>query len=740
MEEDGKIHESLDDQETENTKDSIHETPSANNKSKGKKGRGKNKGQANVNKHVESVSEVKNNDTSINSSNIKPNEETVTGKLEDNENTTTISNNKTKNNLVDEKIKTGDSDLTSITNENVQAKSVDENKATDQVRIDNEAEIIKHNDNNEKDIQQEHIHTPISEKGDFKSNDIKPNDITQESQNITQSKILDKVEVDKKQKHTDIDLNPKIENNSPVNISQIDLSDSIHHDDANNNIKSDHPPLPSKLTEKDIQKSDIIPNVTNPPQQDNLLNSNSITNKISLPSNSTEIVCNSKELPLPPNYDSEDNPEPMTHDHIPTNELHILSPSNNTITIDPETQANYIFSFKGKLKYGEAVYVSGSNEELGSWQLNNSIRLNVHGENVDQWITQLPIKYKNFPFEYKYFIAQYKSHIDTKHDKVSWIGLNNIKVLKHHFHMIASRNSTRCRVMSMNIRYINDTDGIKNWDNRKDLVLEIINRSNSDLIGLQEACLDQVKFLEESTNSIYFDIGRPRTCNIFDEQCRIFYNHQKFFLNEWGQFWLSDTPDLEGSISFGNAFPRIVTWARFSKIDDIIIDNGTNHPQNEYYMFNTHLDHKSKDSRLPCVKVLVQEINKITSRVVDTKFPDKSKYVFITGSFYSDDESDTIIYLKELGYVSASPNMYYDDEDFTLSQNTYHEFTGVGKAKYDYILYKYIQNNNNIKNSDVCHMGNLHYEVINDIKKINNDGSVIYPSDHFPIFAEIGLN
>ena len=52
-----------------------------------------------------------------------------------------------------------------------------------------------------------------------------------------------------------------------------------------------------------------------------------------------------------------------------------------------------------------------------------------------------------------------------------------------------------------------------------------------------------------------------------------------------GDFWLSDTPDVAGSITWGHPHPRMVTWALFEQRSD----------GRRFYLFNTHLPYRDED-------------------------------------------------------------------------------------------------------------------------------------------------
>jgi hypothetical protein len=43
----------------------------------------------------------------------------------------------------------------------------------------------------------------------------------------------------------------------------------------------------------------------------------------------------------------------------------------------------------------------------------------------------------------------------------------------------------------------------------------------------------------------------------------IFYRRARFELLETKDYWLSETPEVVGSKSWGSSLPRMVTWARF---------------------------------------------------------------------------------------------------------------------------------------------------------------------------------
>lgn len=97
------------------------------------------------------------------------------------------------------------------------------------------------------------------------------------------------------------------------------------------------------------------------------------------------------------------------------------------------------------------------------------------------------------------------------------------------------------------------------------------------------------------------------------EYTPIFYNKDKFNQIEHSQFWLSETPDVPGSIGWDAAITRIVTWAKFEYKTS----------GKTFYFFNTHFDHRGVQAREMSPHLLSDKIIEIAS-----DFP-----VIVTGDF-----------------------------------------------------------------------------------------------------------
>jgi endonuclease/exonuclease/phosphatase family metal-dependent hydrolase len=265
-------------------------------------------------------------------------------------------------------------------------------------------------------------------------------------------------------------------------------------------------------------------------------------------------------------------------------------------------------------------------------------------------------------------------------------------------------------VMSFNIRYGAANDGENNWDKRKDFACDVVRRQAPDLVGLQEALRSQIDDLRAALPE-YGEIGVAREDGkTKGEYSAILYRQDRFTVDESGTFWLSDTPEVPGSITWGNACTRVCTWARF-------LPKSSGKP---FYMVNTHLDHISQLSREKGIALIM-------SRLSSRKHADA---VVLTGDFNSGENNAVVRYLKgerrlEIVNNGASQNPLPLVDTFRLLHKdasdvgTAHGFKG-GRAgnKIDYIFVS--------PGTEV-----LQAEILHD----NQDNR--YPSDHFPITAAI---
>ncbi|MFF4503412.1 endonuclease/exonuclease/phosphatase family protein [Streptomyces sp. NPDC001401] len=167
-------------------------------------------------------------------------------------------------------------------------------------------------------------------------------------------------------------------------------------------------------------------------------------------------------------------------------------------------------------------------------------------------------------------------------------------------------------VMTFNLRYAS-TDEPNSWADRRPVMRALLRRAAPDVIGTQEGRYEQLRDIQSDLEH-YEWIGTGRKRGSHDESMAVFYDTRRLAPVEYEHFWLSDTPELIGSNTWGGAFPRMVTWVRFREL------RGDGH---EFYVLNTHLDNRSQYARVRGASLIAQRIGGL----------DRSLPIVVTGDF-----------------------------------------------------------------------------------------------------------
>lgn len=139
-------------------------------------------------------------------------------------------------------------------------------------------------------------------------------------------------------------------------------------------------------------------------------------------------------------------------------------------------------------------------------------------------------------------------------------------------------------IMSFNIRFDGGDTGPGHpdyWPEREPLIEKFISLNKPDILGVQELMGHQIPAVLRGLSSEYESFGRSRDHDVNGERCGVFYNTERLELKYWKQLWLSDTPEVVASATWGNRVPRVVAWGLFR-------DRVTGR---EFTVANTHLDH-----------------------------------------------------------------------------------------------------------------------------------------------------
>jgi endonuclease/exonuclease/phosphatase family metal-dependent hydrolase len=158
------------------------------------------------------------------------------------------------------------------------------------------------------------------------------------------------------------------------------------------------------------------------------------------------------------------------------------------------------------------------------------------------------------------------------------------------------------RVMTYNVRYDNPEDGDHGWDHRRSAVADTIRFRDPDLLGLQEPLTHQLTYLREQLPDFEF-VGAARMDGGDEgEFSPIGYRPDRFECLDSSTFWLSPTPDEAGSTGWDARYPRIVTWARLrDRASDTVFVHA-----------NTHFSHDGPEARRESAQLVRERIDAIT--------------------------------------------------------------------------------------------------------------------------------
>lgn len=155
-----------------------------------------------------------------------------------------------------------------------------------------------------------------------------------------------------------------------------------------------------------------------------------------------------------------------------------------------------------------------------------------------------------------------------------------------------ARASDPIRVMSYNIRYLNQGDGQDQWNNRQQTVIDTI--QSADVIGLQEVVDAQYQTITQKTSVLgleWYAAGRDDGLRA-GEMTPIGWKSDKLIALEHGVFWLSDQPYRVGRKGWDAALPRVATWVRLAKRQQPEDANPAT-----LLVVNAHFDHRGQHAR-----------------------------------------------------------------------------------------------------------------------------------------------
>jgi len=263
------------------------------------------------------------------------------------------------------------------------------------------------------------------------------------------------------------------------------------------------------------------------------------------------------------------------------------------------------------------------------------------------------------------------------------------------FHLHAF--SQEISIMTYNIRLDVASDGENAWPNRKEKLVNQVRFYAPDIFGIQEGMPHQVKFIDEQLSNYNF-IGQGRDGENKGEYSALYFNIEKYNVEQQGTFWLSETPD-EVSKGWDAAFPRVCTYGVFENKSTGI----------RFFVFNTHLDHIGVLARKNSLELILSKIDKLNTE----KLP-----VILMGDFNLEPKSKAISILKRR----------MDDSREISSEHPFGP-----KGTFNAFNYK----SDAAKRIDYIFVSKSSKFKVKKYGVLNNSYNLKYASDHFPVFVEL---
>jgi endonuclease/exonuclease/phosphatase family metal-dependent hydrolase len=219
-------------------------------------------------------------------------------------------------------------------------------------------------------------------------------------------------------------------------------------------------------------------------------------------------------------------------------------------------------------------------------------------------------------------------------------------------------------------------------------------------MGTQEGLYEQLRDLQSDLPD-YDTIGLGREGGSRSEFMMVFYRKARLEPLAFDHFWLSDTPNVIGSSTWGNSNRRMVTWARFR-------DRET---KKEFFFWNTHFDHEIQAAREKSAKLVRERVE-----ALNTRLP-----VLLVGDF------------NAAAVTNQAYKILTEDDFFKDTWQAARERIGEGVATFN--SFRAVQKTG-VRIDWILSRGDVTADK-SEIVTFARDGQ--FPSDHFPVVAWVRL-
>ena len=267
------------------------------------------------------------------------------------------------------------------------------------------------------------------------------------------------------------------------------------------------------------------------------------------------------------------------------------------------------------------------------------------------------------------------------------------------------------RVMTFNIRgCYHPQDGVNQWQYREALNLATIRRAAPDLIGMQEVQGGNLSAYRRGLSGYHF-MAWPEYGNqppyVWPA---IFWDPLRLRPIDSGGFWLSETPDTYSG-SWATDCIRSAAWIAFR-----CLPSGAT-----IVHANTHLDHVSERARIEGSRLIIERL--AASGHAGTA-------QIVTGDFNAPPVSAVHRLWREAGFADAHLLAGNDDDPAVAYTN--HGWDGA----------KFTRTDDTPRRIDwiLVRDGSETSVRVRSCEIVRDAAPPVYPSDHYPVVAEIELH
>jgi len=264
--------------------------------------------------------------------------------------------------------------------------------------------------------------------------------------------------------------------------------------------------------------------------------------------------------------------------------------------------------------------------------------------------------------------------------------------------LMATSFAQTVTIGSFNVRYDNPRDSGNLWSTRLPRVAALIAFHDFDIVGTQEGLQHQLEGMQALLPGYtYYGIGRDDGA-LKGEHSAIFIKKGAFTILDKGDFWLSETPTQPG-FGWDAHINRICSW--------VLIQHKVTHKK--MYCFNVHYDHQAMIARKESSKLILEKIKTIAGNAP----------VILTGDFNGDHSSEWY------QLIANSGNLLDTYKRVAVPYKPNGTFQGFGP---------------NLNPDQVIdHIFTSSHFTVSRWGVLTDSYNGKFPSDHFPVLAQITL-